>query len=155
AWEIFTDACLNPSFAADDFDRVKKQELISLSDDEDTPDSYLQVLASKQNYAGHPYLNNPHGTTDTMARLTVDDLKKYHHQIMETSRLLLVIVGDIDVKGLQSKIAASFGKLPKGNYRPGPMPQLSFSSPAVSVTARDLPTNYVTGVYAAPPLTSL
>src|SRR5262249_34163793 len=118
AWDIFVDASLNPGFAADDFERVKKQELISLSDDEDTPDSYLQLLTSRQIYAGHPYLNSPHGTTDTMSKLTLDDLKKYHRQIMETSRLLLVVVGDIDAKALQPKVAASFGKLPKGSYKP-------------------------------------
>jgi predicted Zn-dependent peptidase len=154
AWEIFTDASLHPSFAADDFDRVKKQELIGLSDDEDTPDSYLQLLTSRLNYAGHPYVNSPHGTTESMGRLTLDDLKKYHQQMMQTSRLLLVVVGDIDPKVLQPKVAASFGRLPRGDYKPTPIPQLSYPAPAVSVTARDLPTNYVQGVYAAPPLTS-
>jgi predicted Zn-dependent peptidase len=154
AWEIFTDASLHPSFAADDFERVKKQELIGLSDDEDTPDSYLQLLTSRHDYANHPYLNSPHGTTETMSRLTLDDLKKYHQQMMQTSRLLLVVVGDIDAKALQPKVAASFGKLPQGEYKPTPIPQLSYPVPSVTVTARDLPTNYVQGDYAAPPLTS-
>ncbi len=122
AWEIFTDASLHPGFAADDFERVKKQELIGLSDDEDTPDSYLQLLASRQNYAVHPYLNSPHGTTESMSRLTLDDLKKYHQQVMQTSRLLLVVVGDIDPKVLQPKVAASFGKLPRGDYKPAADP---------------------------------
>jgi zinc protease len=154
AWEIFTDAALHPSFAADDFDRVKKQELIGLSDDEDTPDSYLQILTSKVIYAGHPYLNNPHGTMESMNRLTLDDLKRYHQRMMQTSRLLLVVVGDIDPKVLQPKVAASFGRLPRGDYNPSPVPALSYPAPTVAVTSRDLPTNYVQGVYAAPPLTS-
>jgi zinc protease len=154
AWEIFTDAALNPSFAADDFERVKQQELIALSDDEDTPDSYLHVLTDRQIYAGHPYLSDPHGTLDSMRRLTVDDVKQYHQKVMQTSRLLLVVVGDIDPKTLQAKVAGSFGKLPRGAYKDVPMPQLSFSAPTVTVTARDLPTNYVRGVYAAPPITS-
>ena len=154
AWEIFTDAALHPSFAPDDFDRVKKQELIGLSDDEDTPDSYLQLLTSRVIYAGHPYLNSPHGTTNSMGRLTLDDLKRYHQQMMQTSRLLLVVVGDIDPKVLQPKVAASFGKLPRGDYKPSPAPTLSYPAPTVSVTSRQLPTNYVQGVYAAPALTS-
>jgi predicted Zn-dependent peptidase len=154
AWEIFTDAALHPSFAPDDFDRVKKQELIGLSELEDTPDSYLQVLTARQLYPGHPYFNSPHGTTESMSKLTIDDVRKYHDQMMQTSRLLLVVVGDVDAKVLQPKIAASFGKLPRGDYKDTPMPQLSFPAPSVNVTARDLPTNYVKGVYAAPPITS-
>jgi len=154
AWEIFTDAAMHPSFAPDDYERIKRQELIGLSDDEDTPDSYLHLLTSRLTYAGHPYLNSPHGTTETMSRLTLDDAKKYHEQLMQTSRMLLVIVGDIEPNVLQPKIAATLGKLPRGNYNPGPVPQLSFAASTVNVTARELPTNYVNSVYGAPQLTS-
>jgi predicted Zn-dependent peptidase len=154
AWDIFTDAALHPSFAQDDFDRVKKQELISLSDDEDTPDSYLQLLQSRVLYAGHPYLISPHGTTGSISKLTIDDVKKYHQQMMQTSRLLLVVVGDIDAKVLQPKVAAAFGKLARGDYKTTPPPALTFSESTVAITPRDLPTNYVQGAFAAPPLTS-
>ena len=154
SWDLFVDAALHPSFAVEDFERVKKQELIALSDDEDTPDSFLDLLRARQIYAGHPYLNNPHGTTESMSRLKLDDLRKFHQQVMQTSRLLLVVVGDIDPKVLQPKIAASFGKLPRGDYRDAPVPGLSFTAPTLTVTQRELPTNYVTGVYAAPNMTS-
>ena len=55
SWEIFADAALRPSFAPDDFQRVKSRMLVGLSDDEDTPDSFLQELQSRVAYAGHPY----------------------------------------------------------------------------------------------------
>lgn len=154
AWELFVDAALHPSFAVEDFERVKRQDLIALNDDEDTPDSYLELLKARQIYVGHPYLNNPHGTTDSMSKLKVDDLRKFHQQVMQTSRLLLVIVGDIDPKVLQPKIAASFGKLPRGDYKETPLPALAFPASTVTVTPRELPTNYITGVYAAPSMTS-
>lgn len=154
AWEIFTDAALHPSFAQDDFDRIKQQEIVALSDDEDTPDSYLQLLTSRQIYAGHPYLNNPHGTLESMRRLTREDLGRYHDKMMQTSRLLLVVVGDLDAKVLQEKVAASFGKLSQGDYKDTPVPPVSFAQPTLTVTARELPTNYVQGVYAAPAITS-
>jgi zinc protease len=84
----------------------------------------------------------------------VEDLRKYHKQMMQTSRLLLVIVGDLDPAQLKKRISLSFGKLPRGNYKPQPLPQLSFSSPSVEITPRELPTNYIQGIYTAPPLTS-
>jgi predicted Zn-dependent peptidase len=73
---------------------------------------------------------------------------------METSRLLLVVVGDLDPSELRTAINASFGKLPRGSYRPPVVPQLSFDRSSVEVTERGLPTNYVQGLFAAPPLTS-
>jgi predicted Zn-dependent peptidase len=154
SWEIFADAALRPSFAADDFERVKQRQLIALSDDEDTPDSYLQLLLARAAYTGHPYLNDPRGTAKSVAAVTVDDLKRYHQQMMQTSRLLLVIVGDLEVSQMRRMIETSFGKLPRGDYKDVPVPPLSFSATTVAVTPREIPTNYVTGVFAAPPLTS-
>jgi zinc protease len=145
---------MRPSFAADDFQRVKQRLLVSLSDDEDTPDSFLQVLQSRAAYAGHPYLNDPRGTPKSVSALTVDDLKRYHQQMMQTSRLLLVVVGDLDAVQVRKMVEASFGKLPRGSFKESPVPQLSFPASTVTVTARQIPTNYVSGVFAAPPLTS-
>ena len=153
-WEIFTDAALRPSFAADDFQRVKQRQLIALSDDEDTPDSYLQLLLSRAAYAGHPYLNDPRGTSKSIGSLTVDDLKRYHQQMMQTSRLLLVIIGDLEVAPVRRLVESSFGKLPRGTYKDVPVPPLSFTTSTVAVTPREIPTNYITGVFTAPPLTS-
>jgi zinc protease len=154
SWDIFADAALHPSFAPEDFQRVKNRILVGLNDNEDTPDSYLQILQSRVAYAGHPYLNDPRGTTASVGRLTLDDVRRFHQQAMQTSRLLLVVVGDVDAQQIRQKVEAAFGKLPRGDYRPDPVPQLSFRAPTVAVTARDIPTNYVQGVFAAPPLTS-
>ncbi|HYH86588.1 MAG TPA: pitrilysin family protein [Pyrinomonadaceae bacterium] len=154
SWEIFTDAALRPSFTPDDFQRVKGRTLASLSDNEDTPDSYLQELQSRVAYAGHPYMNEPRGSVASVTRLTVEDVKRYHKQAMQTSRLLLVVVGDVDPQEIRRKVESSLGKLPRGDYKPSPLPPLSFSAPTLAVTQRAIPTNYVQGVFAAPPLTS-
>ena len=154
SWEVFADAALHPSFSPEDFERVKNRTLVARSDDEDTPDSFLQILQSRVAYAGHPYLNNPRGTAASVARLTLEDVRRFHQRMMQTSRLLLVVVGDVDPRQVRQKVEASFGRLPRGDYRPEPVPQLSFRAPTVAVTERPLPTNYVQGVFAAPPLTS-
>nr|MDQ3043283.1 insulinase family protein [Acidobacteriota bacterium] len=69
-------------------------------------------------------------------------------------RLLLVIVGDIDPKEVQTRVAATFGKLPRGNYKESPYPTLDFSKGTLDITSRPLPTNYVQGVFNAPSLNS-
>lgn len=152
SWEIFADAALHPSFAADDFARVKNRILVGLSGDQDVPDSYLQLLQSRIAYKGHPYLNNPQGTVDSVSRLTIDDVKRFHERFMQTSRLLLVVVGDIDPQQIRRKVETTLAKLPRGDYRFAPPPPLVFGAQTVEVTNRTLPTNYVQGVFAAPPL---
>jgi zinc protease len=154
SWEIFTDVALRPTFAREDVQLIQSRLVASLRNDTDDPDTYLQRLQEQVAYSGHPYINRPQGTAESIARLTPEDLRRHHQQMMQTSRLLLVIVGDLDAAQLRERINASFGKLPRGDYKQQPVPQLSFTNSTVDVTARVIPTNYVQGVFAAPPLVS-
>lgn len=154
SWDIFTDVVLHPAFTKEDFDLEKERALSSLRDDSDDPDTYLQRLQERVAYAGHPYLNRPQGTVESVTSLTLEDLRRYHRQTMETSRLLLVIVGDLDPVELKQRIAATLGKLPRGTYKDQATPVLSFPASTVEITDRTLPTNYVQGIFSAPPLTS-
>jgi len=154
SWDIFVDVALHPSFTKEDVAIVQSQIVAALRDDADEPDSYLQRLQDRVAYVGHPYLNRPQGTAENVSRLSAEDLRAYHQRIMQTSRLLLVIVGDLNPAQLKPRIAASFGKLLRGDYKPISPPQLSFAASTVDVTSRDLPTNYIQGIFAAPSLTS-
>ncbi len=154
SWEMFTDVALRPSFTKEDVSLVQQRMVVSLSDDTDNPDVYLQKLQERVAYAGHPYLNDTSGTPETVARLTPADLHAYHDKMMETSRLLLVIVGDLNPGDVRELVMASFGKLPRGSYKAEAMPQLAFDKSSVEVTPRDLPTNYIQGLFTAPSLTS-
>jgi predicted Zn-dependent peptidase len=154
SWQMFTDVALRPSFTKEDVSLVQQRVVVSLSDDTDNPDVYLQKLQERVAYAGHPYLNNTSGTPETVGKLTPEDLRAYHTKLMETSRLLLVIVGDLNPAEVKDLVASSFGKLPRGTYKADAMPQLAFDKSSVEVTPRELPTNYVQGLFTAPSLTS-
>jgi zinc protease len=154
SWEIFTDVALRPSFTRQDVELVQSRMVASLRDDVDDPDDYLQRLQERAAYVGHPYFNRPRGTAETVGHLKAEDLRRYHQQMMQSSRLLLVIVGDLDAAQLRQRITQTFSKLPRGDYRPSPLPALTFGTPSVEVTKRGLPTNYIQGLFAAPSLTA-
>lgn len=151
SWEIFTDIALNPALTNDDLELMRQKLLTSLRDDSDAPDNYLGILQDKFIYANHPYSNNPRGNIENVSRFTKAELEAYHKSMMQTSRLLLVIVGDLDANMLRQRITDSFGKLPRGDYKPEPLKPLDFSAPTLDITPRDLPTNYIQGVFASPP----
>jgi zinc protease len=153
SWALFTDVALHPGFTAEDFQREKGRMVVARGGTNDVPDAYLDVLQARVAYAGHPYLNDPEGTPESISRLTLEDVRRFHIQMMQTSRLLLVVVGDIDPATVRERVAASFGKLPRGDYKADAPPALTFSAPSVEFTQRDLQTNYVQGVFAAPPIT--
>lgn len=154
SWDIFTDIALNPTFTAENIEQARQSIFTGLREQETDNDNFLQILQNRVIYANHPYSNPVRGTLETLARLTPKDLSDYHRKIMETSRLLLVVVGDIDAKELQMRISSTLGRLPRGDYTEQTLTALDFSKPTLDVASRQLPTNYVQGVFNAPSINS-
>jgi predicted Zn-dependent peptidase len=152
-WDIFTDVMLNPAFAPDDVMRNRTAILAGLNESEISPEGALEAELARRIYTGHPYAVDVDGTPAAIGKFTAEDLAAYHKNIMQTSHLLLVFVGDLDPNEIKARVAASFGKLPRGDYKEHPFPALNFSGGTVDIVARpSLPTNYVEGVFNAPSL---
>lgn len=155
SWKIFVDVALNPAFAPEDVERLRANTTTALRSQSDSPEGSLEGLTEKTIYSGHAYSNSPEGTVQNVSKFKAGDLVSYHRNMMQTSRMLLVIVGDmgdIGPEALRSQIATSFGKLPRGEYKNEPLPAVNFAQPSVDVTQKPVQTNYVKGTFAAPPL---
>lgn len=152
SWKVFADLAMNPNFAPDDVELVRERILAGLRSAEDTPEGSLASLEEKVLYAGHPYASDPNGTIENVSRFKPEDLRAYHQKIMQTSQLLLVIVGDVDAAEIKKMVTETFGKLPRGSYQAKKVPGLTFAKPTLDVTTRSLQTNYVGGIFAAPSL---
>ena len=151
-WEIFADVAVNPTFTPEAVNYARDQILTGLREQETDNDNFLKILQNRMIYANHPYANEVGGTLENISRFTSKDLSDYHQKTMQTSRLLLVIVGDFDAKDIKTRVTAAFGNLPRGEYKETTYPALDFSKPTLDVTSRTLPTNYVQGVFNAPSL---
>jgi predicted Zn-dependent peptidase len=155
SWDVFTDVIINPSFLPSDVELTRERLLTVLRDDEDTPDSFLDSLEQKLIYAKHPYEKNPRGKIQTISKLSATDLKAYHQKMFQTSRLLLIIVGnfsDTGISNLKQLLTNTIGKLPQGNYIKKPTLPINFTQPSIDITEKPLETNYIKGIFAAPNL---
>ncbi len=150
SWQIFADVAVNPAFSPDDVERLREGTIAGLRSESDTPEGALGALNDKIIYAGHPYANSPQGTIENITKFKAADLAAYYRKLLQTSRMLLVIVGDVDPDVLQKQITASFGTLPRGDYKDTPLPPLNFEKPSVDITSKSAQTEYVKGVFAAP-----
>ena len=150
SWEIFTDVALRPAFAPEDVELARERILTSLRNTTDDPDGFLQYLANRTINAKTPYENDPSGTIETVTAFKPADLRAYHNSAMQASRLLMVVVGDVDPALVRQRITNSFGKLPRGTYKEPAAPALDFTKATLDVTQRALPTNYIQGEFAAP-----
>lgn len=154
SWRMFVDVVLNPTFATADVERVREAKLTSLRTANDSPESQLEELNAKVVYAGHPYANSPDGTIENIKRFMPADLAAYHKSLMQTSRLLLVIVGDIEPDALRQQIEKAFANVPRGDYKDKPAPPVAFAKPTVDIESKQTETDYVKGTFAAPSIGS-
>ncbi len=152
SWKIFADVAMYPKFDDGDIERVKELRMAGLREAETDNDNFLQILQERIVFRGHPYSVDVGGTLQTIPKFTAKDLRDLHGQLMQTSRLLLVVVGNVEAAEVKGLVEQTLGKLPKGDYKPVPVPEISITKPAIDVIRRQLPTNYIQGVFKAPGL---
>lgn len=150
SWRIFIDVALHPAFTPEDVALVRDRHLAALRSEADDPDSYLEILQDRVAFAGHPYANRPQGTVESVTPLTPQLLRDYHDRVFQTSRLVLVVVGDVNAADIRALAAASLAKLPRGSYKAERVQPLVFDQSTLNVTTQALPTHYVQGLFAAP-----
>ena len=155
SWQILADVVLNPLFEEKEVELARDQLLNGLRQENDDPETVVSAASERLLFAAHPYINRPTGTLESVARLTAADLKAYHASHLATSRMLLVVVGNVTADDIKRKAEVSFGKLPRGQYKPEPPSGFDHAStPEFQLTERKLLTTYIRGMFAAPPLDS-
>ena len=149
-WAIFADRLMQPLLEPAEVDIVRGQFLSAISQRRDDPDALARYLADSISFAGHPYAVPVVGTRSSISQITANTLREYQRSQIVKSRMLLVVVGDVERAKLESLIRGSLARLPAGSYRwtlPPPAPR---GSSMVVFEQRPLPTNYVIGYYAGP-----
>jgi len=150
SWVIYTDRLLAPTLTQADVDLVRSQMVTALQRDDLQPEALLNRLADSVTFAGHPYAMRTEGTVVSLTGLGPSQLRDYMQRTFVTSRMLLVVVGNVDRQHLEQLVSASIGKLPRGDYQwkaPPPLP----GRKALALREVSLPTNYILGYYAGPP----
>ena len=153
-WAVLADRVMAPRLDSTEVELVRAQLLSEARTRRDSPDALVAALADSARWMGHPYALEPVGTEASIARLTVADLRRYEREQMVTSRMLVVIVGNVDRATAERLVRATIGRLPRGGYRWTPPASLPSGRSTLTVAARTLPTNYLLGYYGGPPASS-
>ena len=154
SWAIFADRVMNPTLDSADVELVRAQLLTAASQQRLHPDAELRIVADSLMFAGHPYSLSTEGTERSIASLSRATLRNYLTTQVVKSRMLLVVVGNVERPRLEQLVAATLAKLPAGSYRWTPPPRVPGDRRALVVESQQLPTNYIIGYYAGPPASS-
>jgi zinc protease len=149
-WAIFANRAMHPTIARADVNLVKAQYLSGIRQRRDDPDELASLLADSITLAGHPYSVSVVGNEKSVQALDSAALREYHRKEFVKSRMLLVVVGNVDRAHIERLVAQSLGQLPAGSYKWTPPPRVPERETAVVVERRQLPTNYIVGYYSGP-----
>ncbi|MBL8919554.1 MAG: insulinase family protein [Myxococcaceae bacterium] len=110
--KLLSEVVLQPTFPANDFERLKNQRLAGIKQEKNSPSGVAQRLAPKLFFGdGHPYALplSGSGFEATVAKLTRDDAVAWAKAALKPGSSTLGVVGDISMAELLPKLEQAFG----------------------------------------------
>jgi zinc protease len=152
-WAIFADRVMAPTLDPAEVAIVRDQLLTVARERNTQPDDAAAQLADSLLYINHPNALSPTGTPESIESLTAAQLKQYQAQQFVTSRMLLVVVGNVDRTQIERLVRGTLATMPRGTYKWSPPPPVVSTGRAVAIDNRPLPTNYLLGYAPGPSAT--
>ena len=154
-WTLWADRLMAPRLDTAEVEQVRGQYLSGVQQRRENADALLELLADSAAYAGHPYGIAPEGTERSISRITIDELRRYQQSQMVKTRMLLVVVGNVERPRVERLVRLTLAQLPVGSYQwTLPTAPPARSKATIVTERRQLPTNYILGYYAGPQATS-
>jgi zinc protease len=131
ALDVYADILLHPAFAQGELDRLKKDQLAAIQREKTNPNTMaLRVIPEIVYGKGHAYSlpMSGSGTEAAVARMTRDDLVKYHQTWFKPNNATLLVVGDTSLAELTPLLEKAFGswkagEVPKKNLVEAKLPE--------------------------------
>lgn len=139
AWSRLADAVLRPRFDAEDFARAVEEQRAGIIKDRERPDVQASLLLRRKLYPDHPYGRPVDGTLESLQRVTLDDLRRFHADAFHAPNTVLAVAGDMDLARLKALIQHHLSGL---DPSPSPHPPIPKAKPGTQGHAHirmDLP----------------
>jgi len=103
---LLEERLLHPRFDKDDFDRLKKQRLEQIKNQQTDASALAQVAYFKALYGEGNFMGiTSTGTVESVSAITIDDVKAYYKANYSPMATNLVVVGDIDQASITPKLS--------------------------------------------------
>jgi predicted Zn-dependent peptidase len=152
AWPLYNEALTQPRFDAKEFTRIKDDAVSNLKERESSPDEAIDKMANEAAFTGRDYVKDPEGTPEIIAKLTPEETKAYYNSILARSRMVVVVVADLDRSVIEQKVGQMLSGIKLG--KPVALDKSFFRAynNSFKSESRELATNYVEGITSGPQL---
>ena len=115
AMDLVHDVIRRPAFSPEEIERQREQAVSSLRVSSEDPAYVASMLFDRLVYGFHPYGKPGSGTTQSLQRITQDDLRVFHRQYFVPNNMILAIVGDISSDEAFAAAESVFGAWPRAD----------------------------------------
>jgi len=106
---LLADVVVRPSLTGEDFTRVRQLRLHRLAQLRDMPGAVADRVFTSLLYGQHPYGHTPLGDERSLASMTVDDVRRFHGEVIRPPEATLIATGDCDHESVVRLAEAAFG----------------------------------------------
>jgi zinc protease len=124
ALDYVSDVTRNPSFKADEIERLRQQAIDALRVSMQQPLSLARFVAARVVYVESPYGHNVGGTVESLGKIQRDAIVNFHNQYYRPENSVLVVAGDVRADDVFAFAEKLFGTWKSG------APPPSAASPA-------------------------
>jgi zinc protease len=114
ALDTLTKVLAEPSFPAEDFERVRQNRLVGLRLAEQDPKTVGSKALYRAVFGDHPYASDSSGTRESVAALTREDMIGFHRRYFTAANATVAIVGALDRKQAEQLADRVTAGLPEG-----------------------------------------
>ncbi|MBN9565492.1 MAG: insulinase family protein [Alphaproteobacteria bacterium] len=102
-----------PSFAPERLEHLKRLAIMSIQTLGESPSYAMSRVFAKLACHGHPCEKDHFGTTQTIQRISAQDIQNMHHALFNPEGVKVLVCGDFDNKVLQGLTLRTIKALPK------------------------------------------
>ena len=148
--ELFADVLLNPSFPADEFNKLRTRSLAQLRFQRSNPGFLANEMFLRVMYGSHPAARASL-TAEEIQKLTPEALQKFHAVHYKPNNAIFAIVGDVNPAEIVAKLEKTFGAWQRGDVPQTSVPKVNETGSAkIHLVNRPLAvqTNLILGTLA-------
>lgn len=137
-----------PTFEPGALERVRRNRLIALRQDEESPSEVGQKALFHAVFHDHPYASDPSGVAASISKISRQDVQAFHDRYYVAANAVVAIVGDLDRAAAQSLAERVTAGLARGEAAP-PLPKVS-ALESGSLETIDFPSSQTTVLAGQP-----
>jgi zinc protease len=118
--DILADVTFRATLPEDGFERVRNERLTDILQQRDEPGSIAGKRFANLLYGSGTYGNSVTGNADSLARITLDDVRRFYREHYLPNNSSVIVAGDISPEAAIELVSKAFGPWEPGIEPPRP-----------------------------------